>query len=101
MKQSFGRGCPVIYHSILLYFILSMAVVAKLHKCILLEFAPIMPVFCSLLLPSYFSKNYAGKIGASLLASYRIHGIFGGGFNLGLVNYVNIAKLNVATSFRL
>ena len=25
-----------------------------------------MPAFCSLLLPSYFSKNYAGKIGASL-----------------------------------
>ena len=37
----------------------------KLTKCILLEFAPIMPVFCSLslLLPSCFSKNYAGKIG--------------------------------------
>ena len=27
-----------------------------------------MPAFCSLLLPSYFSKNYAGKIGASLIA---------------------------------
>ena len=26
-----------------------------------------MPAFCSLLLPSYFSKNYAGKIGASLI----------------------------------
>ena len=26
-----------------------------------------MPAFCSLLLPSYFSKNYAGKIAASLL----------------------------------
>ena len=65
MKQPFGRGCPVVYHSVLLYFILSMAVVAK---CILLEFAPIMPAFCSLLLPSYFSKNYAGKIGASLVA---------------------------------
>ena len=25
-----------------------------------------MPAFCSLLLPSYFSKNYASKIGASL-----------------------------------
>ena len=25
-----------------------------------------MPAFCSLLLPSYFSKNYAGKIAASL-----------------------------------
>ena len=26
-----------------------------------------MPAFCSLLFPSYFSKNYSGKIGASLL----------------------------------
>ena len=34
----------------------------------MLKFAPIMPAFCSLLLPSYFSKNYAGKIGASLSA---------------------------------
>ena len=64
MKQPFGRGCPVLYHSILLYFSLSLATVAK---CILLELAPIMPAFCSLLLPSYFSKNYAGKIAASLL----------------------------------
>ena len=38
----------------------------QLTKCILLKFAPIMPAFCSLLLPSYFSKNYSGKIGASL-----------------------------------
>ena len=38
----------------------------------MLEFAPIMPAFCSLLLPSYFSKNYAGKIGASLVASLLI-----------------------------
>ena len=29
MKQSFGRGCPVLYHSILLYYILSMAIVAN------------------------------------------------------------------------
>ena len=29
MKQSFGRGCPVLYHSILLHFILSMAIVAN------------------------------------------------------------------------
>ena len=66
MKQPYGRGCPTLYHSILLYYILSMATVA--NKCILLEFAPIMPAFCSLLLPSIFSKNYAGKIGASLLS---------------------------------
>ena len=71
MKQSFGRGCPVVYHSVLLYFILSMAVVA--NKVYLLEFAPIMPAFCSLLLPSYFSKNYAGKIGASLVQTNQWH----------------------------
>ena len=65
MKQLFGRGCPAFYHSILLYCILSMAIVAK---CILPEFAPIIPAFCSLLLPSYLSKNYASKIGASLVA---------------------------------
>ena len=29
MKQLFGRGCLVLYHSILLYFILSMATVAN------------------------------------------------------------------------
>ena len=43
-----------------------MAIAATVTKCILLEFAPIMPAFCSLLLASYFSKNYASKIGASL-----------------------------------
>ena len=44
MKQSDGRGCPALYHSILQYFILSMAILAQ-H--ILLKFAPIMPAFCS------------------------------------------------------
>ena len=29
MKQLFGRGCPAIYHSILLYYILSMATVVN------------------------------------------------------------------------
>ena len=29
MKQPFGRGCPVLYHSILLYFSLSLATVAN------------------------------------------------------------------------
>ena len=28
-KQSFEKACPVLYHSILLYFILSMAIVAN------------------------------------------------------------------------
>ena len=32
----------------------------------LLKFAPIMPVFCSLLFPSYYSNNFASKIDASL-----------------------------------
>ena len=30
------------------------------------NFPPIFPAFCSLLLPTYFSKKFAGKIGASL-----------------------------------
>ena len=30
------------------------------------KFSPIFPAFCSLLLASYFSKNFAGKIGAAL-----------------------------------
>ena len=30
-------------------------------------FAPIMRAFCSLLLPSYYAKNFAGKINWSLL----------------------------------
>ena len=29
MKRPFGRGCPAVYHSILLYYILSMATVAN------------------------------------------------------------------------
>ena len=33
------------------------------------QFSPIFPAFCSLLLPTYFSKNFAGKISASLLQS--------------------------------
>ena len=36
----------------------------------MLEFAPIMPAFCSLLLPSYYSNNFAGKINASLIVDY-------------------------------
>ena len=50
MKQSFGRGCPVVYYSILLCFILSMAIVVKVN------FARI----CS------YYKNYASKVGTSL-----------------------------------
>ena len=67
-KQSFGRGCPVLYHSILPYSWL-----LQLTKCVLLKFAPIMPAFCSLLLVSYFSKNYAGKIGTSLGVAHITH----------------------------
>ena len=35
----------------------------------LLEYAPIMPAFYSLLLPSYYSNNFANKIDTSLMAS--------------------------------
>ena len=50
-------------NSVLLYSILSIAIVANY---ILLEYAPIMLAFCSLLLPSYYSNNFAGKTSASL-----------------------------------
>ena len=53
--------------------ILSMAIVANYNKCILLEFAPIMLAFCSLLFPSYFSKYNASKIGASLYLCQHFH----------------------------
>ena len=50
-------------NSVLLYSILSIATVANY---ILLEYAPIMPAFCSSLLPSYYSNIFAGKTSASL-----------------------------------
>ena len=46
------------------------------------NFPPIFPAFCSLLLPTYFSKNFASKIGASLqrsslkVAIYLFHRLF-------------------------
>ena len=60
MKQTFGRAYFALFNSIMLYVILSKAVVTKLH--ILLEVAPIMPTLCSLLLHSYYSKNFISKI---------------------------------------
>ena len=45
MKQSFGRGCPVLYHSTLLYFILSVAIVANQ-----VHFAQICSYYASILL---------------------------------------------------
>ena len=43
IKQTFGRGYPALYHSLLLYFILNIAIVVK---CILLEFVLNIPAFC-------------------------------------------------------
>ena len=45
MKQTFGKGYPAFYHSILLCFILSIAIVTNIIKHILLGFA-----FASILL---------------------------------------------------
>ena len=59
------KGYPALYHSILLHFILSIATVTT-FKQILLKFAPIMPVFCFLLLPSCYSNNFTSKIDVSL-----------------------------------
>ena len=61
IKQPFGRGYPALYHSILLYFILSIAIVTIIKR-ILLGLAPIMPAFCSLLLLSYYSSNFPAKL---------------------------------------
>ena len=60
IKQIFGRGYPPLYHFILLYLILSITIVTNKH--ILLKFAPIMPAFCSLLLPSYYSIILPAKL---------------------------------------
>ena len=38
-----------------------------------MHFTPIMPAFFSLLLPSYFSENYAGKIGSSLFSYHNYY----------------------------
>ena len=46
-------------------FILNIAIVTNLVH--LLERSPIMTEFWSLFLPSCYSRNYAGKIGASLI----------------------------------
>ena len=54
--------CLCHCHSILLY----PSYYSYIIKYILLEFAPIVSAFCSLLLPSYYSKNYPGKICALL-----------------------------------
>ena len=73
MKQTFaiGRGYPALYHSTLLYFILSTAIITKL---ILLKFAPI--IYASILLfcfctwvPSQYSNDYVSKINAFLTKS--------------------------------
>ena len=44
------EGYPAIYHSILLYFILSIGIITN-YKHILLKFAPIMPAFCLPIIP--------------------------------------------------
>ena len=56
IKQTFQRG-PLLY-TILLHFILSLAIVTK---CILLKLATVMPVFCCL--PTVF---FSGKINCGL-----------------------------------
>ena len=50
VKQTFRKGYPALYYSILLYFILSIGIVAK---CILLEFVPITHAIILLLLSKF------------------------------------------------
>ena len=62
-KQTFGRGYPALYHSILLY--LSIAIVTTSAN-----FAQICSSYASsLLLPAYYSNDFASKINASLNTS--------------------------------
>ena len=62
MKQTFGRGYPALYHSILLHFLLIIAIITKYaYVARICSYA-----FCSLLLPSYYSNNFVGKIDVSL-----------------------------------
>ena len=62
-EQTFGYSTLV-----LLYFILSIAIVTN-YKHILFKFAHIMPAFCSLPFPSYYSNDFAGKTNTSLTIS--------------------------------
>ena len=57
----FGRSYPALYNS---FFILSIAIVA--NKVYFIPICFYIPAFCSLLLPSNFSKSYFSKIDASL-----------------------------------
>ena len=59
-----GLPCPLPFCIVAFHFKHSYC------KHILLMFAPILPAFCSLLLPSYYSNNFVGKIDASLLLPY-------------------------------
>ena len=54
-----GLPCPLLFYIAVFHFKQSrLAIVTIKHK--LLEFAPIMPVICSLLF--YYSSNFVGKI---------------------------------------
>ena len=68
MKQTFGRGYPALYYSILLYLILSIATVTNK-----VYFARICSHYARTLLFAfafpYYSNNFAGKIDASLAGS--------------------------------
>ena len=74
------------YAIIVLYFL------TWLLQLTLLEFAAIMPAFCSLLLPSYFSKKSCQQnwlipsLGLSYHCTYRNE-------NFGLINYINSYRL--------
>ena len=61
-ETNIWKGYPALYQFVLLYFILCIAIIT-IH--ILFEFSPIMPrimpAFCSLLLPSYYSNNFPAK----------------------------------------
>ena len=68
---------PVTVSYVLLILLLSHVTVLLEYLDLLYSFyvhfttnAPIMPVFCSLLLPTHYAKNFVRKIDASLLARH-------------------------------
>ena len=68
MKQTLRRGYPALYYSILLYFILSIAIVISwaYFARICCYYASILHALCFCFPSSYYSNYFAGKIDASL-----------------------------------
>jgi len=60
---------PIAYVDLILFVTILVEYLLLLRHP-LFHFSPIFPEFCSLLLASYFSKKFAGKIGTALSLGY-------------------------------